>query len=395
MSIPWREAASVIIAAKSSDKASSSSEFDYKLLVTRRSGRSSFLANAFCFPGGHIEKADFSADWWSIFSDQEVYRGHLNALIVKDVPKSPIMMKPQILESLSKAKDFLPPELALKISAIRETFEESGVLLATTGEEFKRNNNNTGSSHSLTKSISYFSDPEELKDWQVKVHKDPRYFIELFQVLNLIPDLKSLHPWWNWLTPPTVGHKRFDTMFYIICLDSIPQYRSDESEVSSIHWMTPKEVLMEQLKGSAFLAPPQVYELSRLSNFTQISQLKLFSLERESKGIERWCANVTGLADGALLALPGDDCFDLTLNSDQLPTLADMKRENMNRLELRAPIFFPICTSSVQLSCGHVRPIAINSDTIKMNPSDNSSLNGEQDVTSSNVGISMRLQSNL
>lgn len=392
MSIPWREAASVIIAAKSSDKTSpTSSEFDYKLLVTRRSGRSSFLANAFCFPGGHIEKADFSADWWSVFSDQEVYRGHLNALIVKDVPKSPIMTTPQILESLSKAKDFLPPELALRISAIRETFEESGVLLATTGDEFK-SNNNPGSSCSLTKSNSYFPDTEELKDWQLKVHKDPRYFIELFQVLNLIPDLKSLHPWWNWLTPPTVGHKRFDTMFYIICLDSIPQHRSDESEVSSIHWLSPKEVLMEQLKGSAFLAPPQVYELARLSNFTEINKLKTFSFQRESKGIERWCANVTGLADGALLALPGDDCFDLTLNSDQLPSLSEMKRENMNRLELRAPIFFPICTPSVQLTCGHVRPIPINPDTIKANSNDN--LRGEEDVTSSGI-VSMRLQSNL
>lgn len=386
MSIPWREAASVIIAAKTDKK----SEFDYKLLVTRRSGRSSFLANAFCFPGGHIEKADFSADWWSVFSEQEVYRGHLNALIVKDVPKSPIMTQPQILESLSKAKDCLPPELALKISAIRETFEESGVLLATTGEEFKRNNNAGFSS--LTKSKSYFPDHEELKDWQNKVHKDPRYFIELFQVLNLIPDLKSLHAWWNWLTPPTVGHKRFDTMFYIICLDSIPQYRSDESEVSSIHWLTPKEVLIEQLNGSAFLAPPQVYELARLSNFTEISAMKSFSIQRESKGIERWCANVTGLSDGALLALPGDDCFDLALNSDQLPSLSDMKRENMNRLELRAPIFFPICTPSVQLSCGHVRPITINPGTAKTNDLiDN--LKSDEDVTSSS--ISMRLQSNL
>lgn len=65
-------------------------------------------------------------------------------------------------------------------------------------------------------------------------------------------------------------------------------------------------MLSEHLQAKAFIAPPQIYELSRLANFRQYEELKNFSMHREQFGIERWTYYVNGLADGALLALPGD-----------------------------------------------------------------------------------------
>ena len=64
-------------------------------------------------------------------------------------------------------------------------------------------------------------------------------------------------------------------------------------------------MLKEHLDLKAFIAPPQIYELSRLANFRDYASLLDFTLKREKYGIERWSYQITGMQDGALLALPG------------------------------------------------------------------------------------------
>jgi nucleoside diphosphate-linked moiety X motif protein 19 len=374
MSIPWKEASSVIIAAKCTDAPTVRSTTDYRILLTRRSGKSSYLANTYCFPGGHIDIADFESPWWRVFSMCGYSREELRKSLLQseNVPRPPILVGPKILETESKAKDFLWPEIALKISAIRETFEETGILIAR-GKK--------GSSITSTQSYDSLAAKVDLRDWQKRVHVDASVFHELLSELEMCPDVWCLKEWWNWLTPPTVGHKRFDTMFYVACLDHIPKVNSDQNEVSQISWLTPKQLLSDHLKGKSFLAPPQVYELARLGNFDSLSDLRTFASDREALGIERWCANVTGLADGALLALPRDECFNLTIDSSQLPTLDQMKRDVMNRMELRAPVFLPVC-KNVTFPCGHVAPIT-------MDPSSTSGLEDSAEYTSARIASNL------
>lgn len=341
--IPWREAASMLVIAKCPG-----STPDYKLLLTKRSGKSSYLANTYCFPGGHLDMADFDTDWWAFLRDEGYSREQLKTFLKPESPRPPIVTSPKLLESESKAKDFLWTDLALRMTAIRETFEETGLLIG------KQSNNQTGSVILPTAS--------EMKAWQERVHVDAGTFMELFQLLQMVPDLWSLKEWWNWLTPATPGHKRFDTIFYISFLDNMPQLRSDENEVASLDWLSPHQVLQDQFNGRCFLAPPQVYELARLANFDSYDELKAFATEREKHGCERWCANVTGLTDGALLALPGDDCYNLTLDSSRSATLEEMRSRHMNRMEFRAPVFTPIATN-VTMPCGHIGPVAIKATT--------------------------------
>ena len=350
MSIPWSEASSVIIAAKDD-----TTKVGFKILLTKRAKKSSYLANAYCFPGGHIEKDDFSGDWWAVFREHGVTRGELlncPNLMLKDVTRPPILTNPQVLLKESRAKDFLPSEIALRISALRETFEETGILIAAQDAKLSCSDVKSVPSTSILKI-------HNVREWQQKVHDDPITFIELFQEVQAVPDIWSVKEWWNWLTPPTVGHKRFDTMFYLCCLDSMPASSKDDTEVSAITWMTPEELLVDHLRGNSFLAPPQVYETARLANFTSLQELKSFAHHRQKWGVERWCANVTGLSDGALLALPGDECFDLQLTSERLPCLNEMKRKKMNRMELKAPVFTPIC-SNLDLPGGHLCPISVD-----------------------------------
>lgn len=154
--VPWKEASSLIIVARSSisekvgrglsktqvvtsrvinpqtSKASSRGA-DYRLLMVKRSGLSSFLASAFVFPGGNVEVADYSPKWWSVFENLGVSRDQLEN-ISKNVhgPRPPMITDPlTVLRSgISNSHldvDFLHADIALRIAAIRETFEETGM----------------------------------------------------------------------------------------------------------------------------------------------------------------------------------------------------------------------------------------------------------------------------
>ena len=57
-------------------------------------------------------------------------------------------------------------------------------------------------------------------------------------------------------------------------------------------------MLREHLELKAFIAPPQIYELSRLANFRDYASLLDFAIKREKYGIERWSYQINGMQDG-------------------------------------------------------------------------------------------------
>lgn len=79
----------------------------------------------------------------------------------------------------------------MRITAIRETFEEVGLLLCKprTGE--------------CDQIYSHVEESFDRKNWQKKVHNDSTKFLDLCKELEVIPDLWSLHEWAAWETPAT------------------------------------------------------------------------------------------------------------------------------------------------------------------------------------------------
>lgn len=204
-------------------------KYDYRLMMVKRSGLSSFLASAYVFPGGRVETADFSPRWWNLFAkfnlsrqDLEVFSQSING------PRPPIVSESKIVQESAvtdKSGDFLPADIGLRISALRETFEETGVLLLTRpGDE--------------ADSYQPLSDRDnvnvDLSAWRDKVRKDAAAFLDLCLETNLCPNLWSLYEWWNWLTPTSVGHKRCDTMFYVSFLEVEPKVVLDNEEVTTL-----------------------------------------------------------------------------------------------------------------------------------------------------------------
>ena len=91
---------------------------------------------------------------------------------------------------------------AYRLAAIRETFEECGILLAkskTTGKLFTE-----------------ISD-EEREEGRRAVHTGTTKFTELLDKWGAEPDTESLIPFTRWITPPNVP-KRFSTQMYLYFL---------------------------------------------------------------------------------------------------------------------------------------------------------------------------------
>jgi nucleoside diphosphate-linked moiety X motif protein 19 len=232
----WREAASVIVAAKSSighilsqsqvSAARRKLICDYKILLLRRSGNMKFFANAYVYPGGVISNADFSDEWANVFQN-----------CGSDVIRLGKQMKGKVRSSLMSRihNSVIPNEIGFRICAIREAFEESGILLARRSDAIKQNTEFGKQVHIYDKKES----KSFLETWRRKVHNDADQFVELCKELCIVPDVWGLIEWSDWLTPcflPPPG-KRFDTVFFLCATDtcgSLVDVTHDEKETTMI-----------------------------------------------------------------------------------------------------------------------------------------------------------------
>jgi len=302
--------------------------FDYKVLMLKRSSKSKFMPNAYVFPGGVVSGADFQKGWTDLFKDFGYNDEDLEELVLKQVDR-PMMMK-------TNHDEYMARDIGLRLTAIRETFEESGVLLIKS----------PNAAHSDTFS---FENSSTLSSWRKLVHTKPEQLLNLYREVGAVPDLWSVKEWSNWLTPVYAHDKcmrRFDTMFYTACLDSIPTNMMDQEEVTQVMWTDPASVLHQFYERELWLASPQVYELSRLLKFKDHEVLAEFAKERHKQGLSTWLEVMVECEDGIVSLLPGDSSYptdpdfvgERSLNKNVFPgTLEDclVTSEKSNRLEYK------------------------------------------------------------
>lgn len=249
------------------------------------SSKFEFLSGIVCISGGVIHPADADLKWQNLFRTFGFDTNSFNSLF----PNT--NLRPQIFQSKSNE---LPKEISLRITAIRETFEECGILLC---KQVKRDGILSNWAHVL-------SIPEEdVQNWQTKVHDDATEFYTMCEKLKCYPDLWSLHEWSNWLTPTYFTTKRYDTIFYMACMPLIPYSNYETIEMEDIKWDTPNNICAAT---DMMMAPPQHYEISRIVKYECLENLLDFAIERSKLGVELYLPIRVLLRDGKMHVLPGD-----------------------------------------------------------------------------------------
>ncbi len=163
---------------------------EFQVLMVKRHHQIDFAGGALVFPGGKTHAGDGDPAW-------ETHIG-------------------------SAAAD--PTQRALRIAAIREAYEETGILLAraANGDHF------TGSLAAA-----------EARD---AVAADTRSFLDLVDSLGLKLDLDAPTVFARWITPEMMP-KRFDTWFYIAHAPADQLALCDGWETVDAEWIAPAEAL--------------------------------------------------------------------------------------------------------------------------------------------------------
>ncbi|XP_052897004.1 acyl-coenzyme A diphosphatase NUDT19-like [Anopheles moucheti] len=284
----WRESASLIVLARAGSKSSAERiNCNYKVLVFKRPARTSFMPNAVVFPGGAFDKQDSALAWDSL----------LSASITQPLTK---VSGPRSFIFEADSQQQLDRNISLRLCAIRETFEELGILLATRVEENHRAGYGT-----VVKCNSV-----DIAAWQKHVHDGVKQFRELCSRMKVVPDVLNLYEWSTWITPTILHKKRFETAFFLIALDALPDVLPESNEVEEYFWDTPRNLLEAHNTDRIWLTPPQAYELKRLSYVDDIDQVVAFArTKRFAKGTTPLCPMAFTASNGVVLALPGDSLY--------------------------------------------------------------------------------------
>jgi 8-oxo-dGTP pyrophosphatase MutT (NUDIX family) len=209
-----RDAATVMLLRSGSD--------GVEVYMLRRQASMAFAPGAFVFPGGSVDARDTDEQVaWSGPGDAEWGR-------IFDAPPADAR--------------------ALVCAAVRETFEESGVLLA--GES-------ADSVVADTTSDAFEADRHALLDKSVSL-------AELLGRRNLVLRADLLRPWSRWITP-VVEPRRFDTRFFAAALPAGQRTRDVGGEASEVAWVTPAKALQDWERGEIRLFPPTAVTLSELA----------------------------------------------------------------------------------------------------------------------------------
>lgn len=143
----------------------------------------------------------------------------------------------------------------LVCAAVREMFEEAGVLLAGDPQD-----------GSVVPDVSG-DDWEEQR--QALLTRDLS-LTELLAGRGLALRSDLLRPFAHWITPP-VEPRRYDTKFFAAALPVGQEARHVSGEADEASWLTPSAALAEVSAGVRPMMPPTIHTLGQLDRFPDVA----------------------------------------------------------------------------------------------------------------------------
>ncbi len=145
-------------------------------------------------------------------------------------------------------------DAAHRLAAIRECFEEAGVLLAA---------------HAVTGDSVVDGHPA--LDARAGVYDGSVDIVELCTAHDLVPATEQLVWVSHWITP--IGEqRRFDTRFYLVPAPAGQTSVHDDNETIASLWARPADALARHAAGELTMMPPTVKNLQFLSQFADVAE---------------------------------------------------------------------------------------------------------------------------
>ncbi|MEI7778865.1 MAG: NUDIX hydrolase [Actinomycetes bacterium] len=200
-----------------------------QIYLLHRVASMAFAAGAHVFPGGRVDPDDFAVVPWFHPDGGELFSQRASA--------------PE------------PTARALVVAAVRETFEESGVLLA-------RHRSGT----------VLAADPTGWDALRLALLERRSTFAQVLSQLNAAIDPTLLPMWDHWVTPTSEPY-RYDTRFHVAALPVGQATVEVGGEADAVVWIEPAGALSAFRDGSMDLMPPTVAVLSALAGYSATAEV--------------------------------------------------------------------------------------------------------------------------
>ncbi|MEN0077869.1 MAG: NUDIX hydrolase [Pseudomonadota bacterium] len=185
-----------------------------EVLMVKRHHEIDFASGALVFPGGKACEDDRSPDWGDLYNGQET-----------------------------------GDRRVAKIAAIRELFEEAGILLAR----------ERASGAPVSKAVV-----DALQPVRSAVESGETHFSDVVKRAELALDPGALVHFGHWITPEFMP-KRFDTHFYLAAAPDGQVAEQDGRETTEALWLSPAAALDMEKAGEATIIFPTRMNLGRLA----------------------------------------------------------------------------------------------------------------------------------
>ncbi len=177
---------------------------------------------------------------------------------------------------------------ALVCAAVRETFEEAGVLLAGLSP----------------RSVVDVSGPA----WRAARAAIERHELSLAGLVHregLVLRTDLLRAWARWVTPEQEP-RRYDARFFVAALPGGQQTGTTTREADDAAWLRPADALAQARAGDRGLLPPTWVTLTELSGYDRVDDVLAAADRRTVTPIRPVAQNgEVVLPDGTRLPLPG------------------------------------------------------------------------------------------
>lgn len=249
-----------------------------EVFLMRRANASDVLGGAYVFPGGKLDEADT----------------HLARTLPMDHPPH------ELVSRLGEPALSADTALALYVAAVREAYEECGVLFAHAAPVAS-----AAVSGVATSTHGWDGDAGGRSNGASEGGAVSG-FLPRVQAPGVRLAVSGLLPWSRWVTPrqASLMNKRFDTRFFLAAMPAAQEAVHDDHETTHSEWMTPRDALTRYWGHEFAMAPPQIMSLVQLARHGSVASALAEATIRRPPTIEPEPFDEDGMR---VICYPGDE----------------------------------------------------------------------------------------